>query len=171
MTDATHYQGQVPATPPPVSSGATHLQPEHLTTSADPRAAVGRRIVAALLDLVILSILSFVLASMFGGATAGGGEVGFQLTGGPALLMFVLGFGYYIVFEGVRGQTPGKMALGIRVTSVDGSRASWGAITGRNLLRIVDGVFFYLVGLIVMLSTSRKQRVGDLAAKTVVVRK
>lgn len=48
--------------------------------------------------------------------------------------------------------------------------ASWGAVVVHNLLRIVDGIFFYLVGLIVMLATQRKQRVGDLAAKTVVVR-
>lgn len=168
MTDATQYQGPGPA---PVSPGASHLHAEQLTTSTDLRAAVGRRIAAGILDLVVLSVLSFLLASMFGGATAGGGEVGFQLTGGPALLLFALGFGYYIVLEGLVGQTLGKMALGIRVVSQDGSRAGWGAVVVRNLLRIVDGFFFYLVGLIVMLSTARKQRVGDLAAKTMVVRK
>lgn len=89
----------------------------------------------------------------------------------PRRKKVVLGFGYYIVLEGLVGRTLGKMALGIRVVSQDGGRASWGAVVVRNLLRIVDGFFFYLVGLIVMLSTARKQRVGDLAARTMVVRK
>lgn len=171
MTDATQYRNAVPAPVAPASPGATHLQAESPGALGDPKAAVGRRIVAGILDLLVLSVLAFALASLFGGATAGGGEVGIQLTGGPAVLMFALGFGYYIAFEGLRGQTPGKMVLGIRVISADGARASWGAIVIRTLLRIVDGFFFYLVGLIVMLATSRKQRVGDLAAKTIVVRK
>lgn len=43
------------------------------------------------------------------------------------------------------------------------------SVSGRNLLRVVDGPFFYVVGLIVMLAT-RTQRVGDLAAETIAIR-
>lgn len=135
--------------------------------TADPRAAVGRRIGAGLLDLVALWILAMIVSAAFGGTT---GAMSFELTGGPALVLFALAFAYYIVPEGLRGQTPGKMLVGIKVLAADGSPAGWGAVVVRNLLRIVDGIFFYLVGLIVMLSTQRKQRVGDLAAKTIVVR-
>lgn len=168
MTEVPQFQSTGTPTGFAAGTGVAGQAPPGAT--ADPRAVVGRRIVAALLDLLVLTVVASLLAVVFGGASAGGGEIGFQLSGAPALLMFVVGFGYYIVLEGMRGQTLGKMALGIKVLRADGGPAGWGAVVGRNLLRIVDGFFFYLVGLIVMLATQRKQRVGDVAAKTIVVR-
>lgn len=170
MTDSRQHENMVPPVgdlSQPDPAGSSHGP---AMGPGDPKEVVGRRIGAALIDLVILGILSFLLAAMFGGATAGGGEVGFQLTGAPALLLMALGVGYYIVLEGLRGQTLGKMVLGIKVVADDGAPASWGAVTIRTLLRIVDGFALYLVGLIVMLASPRKQRVGDMAAKTLVVR-
>jgi uncharacterized RDD family membrane protein YckC len=70
------------------------------------------------------------------------------------------------------GQTLGKRLLGIRVVNQDGSRVSFGASFIRNILRIVDALpVLYIVGLITVLATGeRRQRVGDLAARTRVVR-
>lgn len=169
MTDAPQYRDTVPPPEGP-QPDAAYQPPAHPVGAGDPTEVVGRRIGAAILDLVILGVLSMLLASLFGGATAGAGEVGFQLTGGPALLLFVVCFGYYAGLEGLRGQTLGKMALGVKVVSADGGPASWSAVLIRTVLRIVDGFFFYLVGLIVMLASPRKQRVGDMAGKTLVVR-
>ena len=52
----------------------------------------------------------------------------------------------------------------------DGSRPGAGQIATRTVLRLIDGIFFYLVGFVAILATGhRRQRLGDLAAKTTVV--
>jgi hypothetical protein len=86
-----------------------------------------------------------------------------------AFLALVLS--YYFVLEAVSGQTVGKRLLGLRVSRA-GERASVGAVAGRTVLRLVDWLpFLYLVGFVTMLATgARRQRVGDLAAQTSVVR-
>ena len=128
---------------------------------------VGLRFVAVIIDSIIFMVLGWVLALLFGGASA----TGFQLSGGPAILLFVIGFAYFIVLEAVAGGTLGKLIIGIRVYTVDGQSISWGASIIRNLLRIVDGLFFYLVGAILVWTSDKKQRLGDRAAKTVVAKK
>jgi hypothetical protein len=68
------------------------------------------------------------------------------------------------------GQTPGKRLIGLRVLSVTGRPARLDEAILRNLLRVVDqlpGV--YAIGILTMLISSRNQRLGDLAAGTVVV--
>lgn len=64
---------------------------------------VGLRFVAVIIDSIVLMVVGWVLALFFGGASS----TGFQLNGGPALLLFVIGFGYYIVLEVVAGGTLG----------------------------------------------------------------
>ena len=130
---------------------------------------VGRRAVAVIIDSLLLGAIGWILDPNAG--QSGDGMVGFDLTGGPALLFFAIALGYFVVLEATTGATLGKMALGIRVVQADGSKLGWGGAVIRNLLRIVDGLFAYLVGAIVIWSTDKNQRVGDLAATTVVVRK
>ena len=77
---------------------------------------------------------------------------------------------YHIIPEGLWGQTPGK-ALWVIVVSHDGTPVTMKAAAVRNLLRIIDAIGNYVLGLIVMLITDRNQRVGDLAAGTVVLKK
>ena len=66
----------------------------------------------------------------------------------------------------------GKVALGLRVVRTDGSKPSGGSVAVRTLLRLIDGLpFLYLVGVVCILATGqRRQRVGDLAADTTVVK-
>jgi uncharacterized RDD family membrane protein YckC len=74
--------------------------------------------------------------------------------------------------EGYLGQTVGKMLLGIKVV-----REGTGEVPGlqgaaiRTVLRIVDGFFFYLVAFISVLASGKNQRLGDMLAHTLVVRK
>jgi len=75
----------------------------------------GRRVLATIVDGVVLALIFTLFSAMFGTTTAGGGEVGASVSGVAALVMFVLSFGYYIVMEGYLGQTVGKMLLGIKV--------------------------------------------------------
>lgn len=128
---------------------------------------VGRRAVAVIIDSILLMIVGWALAKVMGSTTASG----FDLQGGPALLWFLIAMGYYVVMEATSGATLGKKAMGIKVVKADGGGAiNWQAAIIRNLLRIIDGLFFYLVGAIVIWVSKSRQRLGDMAAKTVVVR-
>ena len=71
----------------------------------------------------------------------------------------------------MEGQSPGKLVLGLRVVTTDGATVTLVPSLVRNFLRIVD-LFpaTYSLGLLVMLFNRRGQRLGDLAAGTVVVR-
>ena len=96
---------------------------------------------------------------------------GFNLTGLPAIVSFLIGIGYYLVMEATTGATLGKMALGLRDVRVDGGAISWGESAIRNVLRIVDGLFIYLVAVILIATSAKRQRLGDRAADTIVVRR
>jgi uncharacterized RDD family membrane protein YckC len=129
---------------------------------------LGRRIGGALLDLAVLTVLFIVMALTMGESSSGS----LSLNGWPALLFFALALLYYFALEAATGQTIGKRLLGLRVVSDDGHRPSTGAIAIRTLLRIIDALpILYLVGFITILATgAQRKRLGDLAAKTRVVR-
>jgi uncharacterized RDD family membrane protein YckC len=87
------------------------------------------------------------------------------------LSLFLISYGYPIVFEWRwQGQTLGKKLLRIQVMDVQGLRLQFSQIVVRNLLRCVDSVpAFYLVGGVAAFLSMRGQRLGDLAANTIVV--
>lgn len=129
-----------------------------------------RRFFAILIDSIVLILVFIVIGIITGNAN--GSSV--HLSGAPALLNFLIDFLYFIVLEALYGQTVGKMATGIRVVRDDGSPLGWGGSAARNILRFVDGfpyVIPYLLGAVVMWASSKKQRIGDMAAGTVVVPK
>lgn len=87
------------------------------------------------------------------------------------LFVVILVFAYYIVMEAIWGATLGKLALKLRVVKMDGSPIGWKESVIRNLLRIIDGLFDYLVAAILIWSSPLRQRLGDRVARTVVVRR
>jgi uncharacterized RDD family membrane protein YckC len=124
------------------------------------------RFFAFAIDLGIRGIIIFALSILsipLGNAGMGGG---FFL-----IFLFVIEWLYPVLFEVLsRGQTPGKKLLKISVVNDDLSPVTLGASMVRNLLRTVDFLpLFYLVGLVTMLSNQRFQRLGDLAAGTLVI--
>src|SRR5690349_20313955 len=90
------------------------------------------------------------------------------------LLIFVLVWGYFTLFEAFNGgRTPGKQALGIRVVMDTGRSVTPGAAVIRNLVRILDCYFPLLPvlpALVMMFVQKSNKRLGDLAAGTIVVR-
>jgi uncharacterized RDD family membrane protein YckC len=76
---------------------------------------------------------------------------------------------YYSLLEGIWGKTLGKRLCGIVVLKEDFTNCTVGRAFLRNLLRIADYMFYYLVGLVAIGATLKWQRLGDLAAGTVVV--
>ena len=99
--------------------------------------------------------------------------LGLDGIGGGFLLIFLFAIEwlYPVLFEVLmRGQTPGKKVLGIVVVNDDLSPVTMGTSLVRNLLRTVDFLpLLYLGGVITMLSNRRFQRLGDLAAGTLVI--
>lgn len=89
-----------------------------------------------------------------------------------AVSFFALQACYHAALEGLRdGQTPGKRLLGIRVVRDGGYPLGMAGALIRNVLRPLDFLpVFFGVGLVVALATARTQRLGDLAASTLVVR-
>lgn len=136
----------------------------------DPTAVFGRRIAAFLIDVLLLAVPAlFLLGSSFEyleedrltgvdvGATA-------LLWGGNLLVIVVL--------QGLAGWTPGKLVMGLRTVKEDGSVPGIGKAFVRWILMIVDGqpCGLPLVGFITGLTSTGHRRVGDMAAKTYVVR-
>ncbi len=87
------------------------------------------------------------------------------------LIVFLVQWFYSALFEGLnRGRTPGKLAAGLQVVQVDGAMIDFSAAVLRNLIRAADMFFFcFLIGLVAIGISPRFQRLGDLAAATVVI--
>ena len=140
-------------------------------TSVAAPAGVLRRIVAAVIDLVVLlgllMLLSDVLKPFFShleGLPAPWEAMLVWLT--CALSLFV----YFLVLEALLGWTPGKLVLSSRVVTAEGRLIGWERSFVRNTVRFVDFLpTAYLVGLIAAISSRRNRRLGDLAADTLVV--
>jgi len=139
---------------------------------------VGRRLLALLIDGIILLILGWIIAVVlpYSGVMAAGGDAWdrFKHMGPGAVAQVIFPFVYYIIMEAMQGATFGKMVLGIRVIKLDGSPIGWGEAIVRNLLRIVDHLPYvvpYLLGALLIWTSPSKQRLGDRIAHTVVVRR
>jgi uncharacterized RDD family membrane protein YckC len=133
----------------------------------------GRRILATIVDGLIFGGLYTVMVILFGSiSSVGSANWNGSMPALPTLLYGVIVVLYYILLEGYLGQTVGKMLLGIKVVREDdGEVPGLGGATIRTLLRIVDGIFNYLVAFITVLISGKNQRFGDMAAHTLVVRK
>ena len=143
---------------PPVAASGVHV--------------TGRRILATIVDGLVLGIVFWVLAMLFGSSSAEGGTASASLGALGTLVYAILAFAYFTVLEGSRGQTLGKMLLGIKVVRENnGEVPGLGAAAIRTVLRLIDGLFAYLVGFIAILISSKNQRLGDMAANTLVIRK
>lgn len=138
-------------------------------------ASIGSRFLALAVDTLIQAAATIALAAVGFGAI-----VAFSLAfnslnpwilAAALLIYFLIYQGYFAVFEAAwNGQTPGKRVVGLRVISVTGRPISVFEAILRNVVRIADqmpGV--YAIGIVSVFVTERNQRLGDLAAGTVVV--
>ena len=126
-------------------------------------ASVGDRILAQLIDWVV--VYSYLIAAIWIESELKIDE--------PWVVIFTLMFWlFYTPFMEVmnQGQTLGKKIMNMRVVRADGSRPSLGAYIMRWMLFLVDGPLTSFMGLIPMILTKSNQRLGDLAAGTVVVK-
>jgi uncharacterized RDD family membrane protein YckC len=129
------------------------------------------RVVALIIDFVVLAIPSFMLGFVVG-------LVGVAANLDPALTNFlaqVVGlvttwlYGAILESSPMQG-TVGKMALGLKVTDLDGNRIGFGRASGRAFAKILSGCALF-IGYIMAAFTPRKQGLHDMIAGTLVVRK
>lgn len=154
---------------------------------------VGRRIAATVIDTIVVYTVYYVgllgLSGLLSPATVDVlsflnyfiwfvvsvfGFSGLLSLHGGSWVWFLTGVltwaGYATVCEAVRGQTVGKLLTGLVVIQGNESRCTLRAAAIRNGLRIVDGLFYYFVGLLVIGFSSDSQRIGDWVADTRVLR-
>lgn len=136
-------------------------------------AGLGSRIGAGVVDLLLrgLVVVAFGLLLLLPAVVLGEGPSPVLLAA-LALVVFVTEFGYDVGFETLAsGRTPGKRWTGLRVVRAGGGPVDFRTSVVRNLLRLVDGpLTLYVGGIASILASSRNQRIGDLAAGTLVVR-
>jgi len=152
----------------------TLITPEQVQVSYE-LAGLGSRFLAGLLDTLLAGLLIFVLAVVIGylrARFAGDsvqGVVAWALVISGAMLLYMA---YFVALEMLwQGQSMGKRVTGLRVLSITGAPLSFEQSAVRNFLRLVDFLpVGYAIGLVAILATRRMQRLGDLAAGTMVVK-
>jgi uncharacterized RDD family membrane protein YckC len=164
----------------------------------DPTAVMGRRITAFVIDLLIISVIvsiffrpditqsdasltvengsalrcSQVVLESGERCIDSGGDlyiVDFNLFGA---LMLQLGLWLLnaVLIQGATGATAGKMLLGLRCVKANGEICGLGAAFIRSMLLLVDYALCFLIGLFAAMVSKGHQRLGDMAARTYVVR-
>ena len=126
-------------------------------------ANIGDRFLAAILDFLVKLGLVILLSIAFSSAGSS------FLTGCAFLLVWCC---YFLVFElAMKGQSPGKRIMKIRVARLDGGQLTFGNILLRWLFRIIDFFMSYIptVGICSIVISEKHQRLGDMVAGTIVV--
>ncbi len=183
--------GETPAAPTAAYSAASEpLQPLPQTTTAalEDYAGFWKRVAAYILDAIVLYIPQTLIEKAFGGdaAKATLKQVSADAVGNPdaimaanmhyfatmwpaTLLMIVIGILYFALCESSAWQgTLGKLALGIRVTDLQGRRISFPRALGRYLAKILSTLIL-LIGFLMVAWTRRKQGLHDMIAGTLVL--
>jgi uncharacterized RDD family membrane protein YckC len=143
-----------------------------------------RRFFAYIIDAILFSVVFFVIGGFFGladvevsgtvGSSSGqysraadaseGAQAIFQIAA------VIVSWLYFALLESSPKQaTLGKMALGIKVTDLDGNRISFGRATGRFFAKIISGVIL-MIGYIMAAFTAKKQALHDIIASTLVIK-
>lgn len=154
-------------------SSAAHTFRYGATYAKEDVHVTGRRIIATLVDGIVLAAAYNFLVMLFGDFShPRAWEWNGTLDNVPANVAYGIGVVlYYVLMEGYLGQTLGKMVTGVKVVrEEDAAVPGVGAAIVRTVLRIVDGLLGYVVAFAVVLTSEKRQRLGDKAARTLVVR-
>jgi uncharacterized RDD family membrane protein YckC len=151
---------------PGINSNLLIDTPENLMLEVEV-AGFGSRGIAAMMDYTIILVLLTLVSCGFAQFSDT------DLEGVTLAIYFIVSFAilsfYHLFFEFLwNGQSPGKRRLGLRVVQANGMPATTAGLLIRNFVRWIDLLFG--VGLIPLFATQQTQRLGDLAARTVVIR-
>ncbi|WP_266170822.1 RDD family protein [Dyella subtropica] len=176
----------VASTAPPLPQ-RTASTPASASEAAADYAGFWQRFGAWVIDLIVLIVPSIIAFYALGGLDAykhfleqiqAGADMATAMreyalsAQSSSVATVVIGFVYYTLFEGSKWQaTPGKLALRLRVTDLDGRRLSLGRAAARNAVRLTN-IIIWLIPFVCYLAvawTQRKQGLHDLVASTLVL--
>ncbi len=138
-------------------------------------ANLGRRFVALVIDLLVLSMIFFPVTRVVKGVWIMSSEdhlwgYGWLVTDPLCAIFLVVIVIYFVSLEGALGATIGKRLLGLRVVRVDGRDPGMMRATIRNLLRAIDALpAFNILGIVLIASSPERARFGDRIAGTRVI--
>jgi uncharacterized RDD family membrane protein YckC len=129
-------------------------------------AGVGERILAYLIDGLLMLAYVIIVILLMGGLDANAGQEWLFIS-----VVFLPLLLYFLLWESLwNGQSPGKAALQLRVVKLDGSKPAFSNYLVRWLLRIIDiSMTSGSVAVVTILLNGKGQRLGDLAAGTTVI--
>ena len=133
-----------------------------VSTAIEARAGFGIRLLAYIIDVIILAIVSAVVTLVFGAA----GDAGQTIAG---VINAVIGLAYTLYFWSTSGATPGKSVLGLRVVAIDGSPMNITKAIMRLIGYVVSSVVLFL-GFIWIIFDGQKQGWHDKIAGTYVIK-
>ena len=163
--------GTGPAAPPPPVWDAGGPGAPGTTAGATGYGGFWLRVVAYIIDAILLNIASTVISLVVGGGSLlmpdpTVDQIDFTGQG----IMLVIGWLYFALLESSeRGATVGKMAVGLRVVTDQGQRLSFGHATGRYFAKIISAIILG-IGFIMVAFTERKRGLHDMIAGTLVVK-
>lgn len=132
-----------------------------------PLAGVASRGLAFAIDSLVLAVVSVIWVLVTEALAAGSGLAVGWMWGIGFFGVFLLQWGYFVFFEiKMRGATPGKAVLKLRVVSSQGGTPSPNALVVRNVLRMFPDMF---VGVVLMAVDPMSRRAGDRLAGTLVI--
>ncbi|MFT5893000.1 MAG: putative RDD family membrane protein YckC [Dokdonia sp.] len=131
---------------------------------------IGRRITAGFIDYTIIYLFSFFIIILLGVPVPDGSY--YELNGVPALTPIAFWLLMTVGIEITVGATIGNLLLGLKAIPMNGQYRKLTFVESfkRHLLDPVDMIFFGFVGIIVIKNTEKNQRIGDLWAKTIVIK-
>jgi uncharacterized RDD family membrane protein YckC len=124
------------------------------------------RILAFIIDYLIFFLIFLFFGIFFGEKLDN--EFGYQIKGLPAFVLILIGLFLWPFSEAYSGQTIGKKIVGLKVVNESFKDISTSQAFIRFFIGFIDFCCFF-IGLIVASSNNKKQRIGDIVAKTIVV--
>jgi len=144
-----------------VAGTAAPLPPEALAVGVFPRA------MAWLLDAILLFPIGLMIAGLSAVSIEDFQDPGYGMV---ILIWGAVEMAYRFVMEWLCGWTIGKRIVGLKVIELDGSQLSFRGALIRNVVRLIDcSVYGVIVGIALILKTKRRQRLGDLLGRTMVI--
>lgn len=140
--------------------------------------SIGDRIVACIVDYIVIWSFFIFFIYMFGEPND---EGGYHISGAPGLVP-ILFWGFATIgMEQLFGASLGNLLVGIKPISIDATtsnhlmqedltKISFKQSLLRHIVDPIDMCFFGLIGIIILKNTNPRQRLGDILAKTIVVK-
>ncbi len=166
------FKAQVPL--PSTTEETQEHQTPAVAAQELPKAGFWLRLVATMIDMIIVLVLQLVLGAALGfsGVTILGANnaAASHLYLLVELFTYVVSFAYYIVFTGYCGQTPGKMALRLKVIRCNGEAIGYGRAAFREIPAKFIAAIPLCIGYLMIVFDRQKQGLHDHMAKTYVIK-